>query len=309
MVSEERSDSRRGRRIIDGARRAAHAGLERVRRHRRASLALLLALVFLAGPGYTASRPDFYERFEDLSAYHETWSQSTHANVSCQSCHVSPRVLDQVVYGARMIGESYLSLLPLDREPRTLSRPTNAACDSCHVELREVSPAGDLRIPHLAHVGTDPGLGLECVVCHDELLTHAEDPTVPNITTPRMSRCLECHDGERAKQDCEACHTEKPVPESHQDPQFIVVHADLRDEIDCESCHAWRDEWCLDCHTRRPNSHGTGVNPSEWRAEHREVVGARQPRNCEACHEAPFCIECHGEVPQLNLDPALTLAR
>jgi hypothetical protein len=32
-------------------------------------------------------------------------------------------------------------------------------------------------------------------------------------------------------------------------------------------------------------------------------------RNCEACHAAPFCTRCHGELPKLNLDPALKLVR
>ena len=303
-MSADSSNTTFRRRIAEGLTRAARSGVEQARRYWRLALLGALVVIFVLGPGYTATQSDCYARFEDLGAYHQTWTESTHANVTCQSCHVRPSAVAQTTYAVRMVGEIYVSLLPLDREPQTLGRPTNDACDECHVDLRSVSPAGDLLIPHTAHVDA---LGIDCITCHVGELVHNDDPSVS--TTPRMATCLTCHDGEVAKENCDACHTEKATPESHQDPQFIVSHADLRDEIDCESCHAWRDEWCLDCHARRPRSHGSGVDPSEWRKEHREVVYAREQRNCEACHEAPFCTECHGEVPARNLDPTLTLAR
>jgi len=30
-------------------------------------------------------------------------------------------------------------------------------------------------------------------------------------------------------------------------------------------------------------------------------------RDCEVCHTGSFCINCHGDVPQLNFDPNLKL--
>ena len=38
------------------------------------------------------------------------------------------------------------------REPTLFDKPTNEACLSCHIDLRTVSPKGDLNIPHRAHV-------------------------------------------------------------------------------------------------------------------------------------------------------------
>ena len=41
------------------------------------------------------------------------------------------------------------------------------ACSKCHVDLRTVSPSGDLNIPHRAHVAV---LKMQCVECHDNLV-------------------------------------------------------------------------------------------------------------------------------------------
>lgn len=300
----DRDKQMNGRTIVDRVKQAAFAAAGFVRRHWRLALLGALVVLFMLGPGYTANRSDFYQRFEGLGAYYTTWDQSTHANVSCQSCHVDPGAISQGVYAVRMVGEVYMSLLPLDREPDTLGSPVNAACEGCHIDLRSVSPAGDLLIPHTAHVDA---LEIECIVCHVSELVHNENPEVS--TTPRMATCLTCHNGEVAKEDCDACHTDKAIPESHQETSFIVDHSTRQEQIDCTSCHAWHEAWCADCHARRPRSHGSGANPAEWRKAHRDAVELRDLRNCEACHEGDFCIECHGIVPERHLDPTLTLVR
>lgn len=273
-----------------------------VRRHWRLTLAVVLLVLIVAGPGYTATQPQFFERFERLGTYYETWNASTHANVPCQRCHVSPGIVAQSAYNLRMAGEIWVSLVPIGREPDVLGDTPNAACNECHIDLRSISPAGDLLIPHKAHVDA---LGIGCAVCHNDVMVHNDDPAIGSA--PRMATCLECHDGVKAKENCDACHTEKSLPEDHQSPEWLVVHSERQDDSDCVSCHGWVDEWCAQCHSRRPASHGLVADRSVWRKAHRTVIEDR--RNCEACHEGPFCIECHGEVPALNFDPALELAR
>jgi hypothetical protein len=71
---------------------------------------------------------------------------------------------------------------------------------------------------------------------------------------------------------------------------------------ECNKCHKWTERWCADCHAKKPKSHGT-----DWRAKHR--VKVKDHRNCEACHKPDFCVECHGEVPNRNLNPALKLVQ
>ncbi|MDP2233343.1 MAG: cytochrome c3 family protein [Actinomycetota bacterium] len=257
----------------------------------------IVALVFTAVvivPAYISLQPRFLQRYPNLNPEYRTWSTSVHAKVRCQACHVPPELTAQSAYGVRMLGEFYLSAVLRSRELKILSTPTNAACSSCHIDLRTVSPSGDLNIPHRAHVGV---LKLKCVRCH-EYLVHEKSPEGKHA--PRMTGCLTCHDGRQAKNACSTCHTDKGAPVSHRSPEWVVVHPLKQKNLDCKKCHAWTGNWCAECHSRRPKSH-----VAKWRSKHPLQVKAR--RNCEACHEAPFCIRCHGEVPQLNFNPALKL--
>lgn len=251
--------------------------------------AVLFVLVIV--PGYIASRPEFLLRYEGLQQPYETWNQSVHAKISCQSCHVPPNLPAQVAYDVRMLGEFYASLVAPGREPGVFAPPTDEACSSCHLDLRTVSPAGDLNIPHRAHVQV---LKMACNDCHSAVV-HVER----EFNRPPMAGCLNCHDGTTAKADCAACHTDKDRPETHNDVAWAVNHATMPTE-ECNSCHNWTEHWCSDCHAKRPASHS-----EDWRAKHRHQV--TQNRNCEACHEAPFCIRCHGELPRRNLNPTLRL--
>lgn len=262
----------------------------------RAVLALGLVLLVIALPAWIASRPGFFGGMPTLTEQYVPWATSTHLTVGCEGCHIPPRVLPRTLYHARLVGEFYLSWLPGDRTPDVFPRPTNEACLFCHSDLRSVSPRGDLQIPHRAHVTI---LAMDCVECHD-FLVHELSPA--GTHTPTMQGCLRCHDGDAAKDTCTACHTEKAAPADHAAPDWPVVHALRAQEPECDSCHKWTDDWCVDCHVRRPKSHG-----DDWRAVHRDRVKAH--RSCEACHEAPFCIRCHGELPLLNFDPDLELVR
>lgn len=295
-MSEERGTSQEGgwRKLADRVRGAVDIPPARRRLFLRLGVAALLLTVFVLVPGYLGVQPGFLERYENLAAGVQTWETSVHAKVDCQSCHVSPGLGSRARYSLRMLGEFYVSWVLPSREPDVLDRPANEACSSCHIDLRTVSPSGDLLIPHRAHVEI---LGLDCVACH-EFLVHELSPE--GKRTPRMSRCLECHDGEQAEAACTTCHTEKAAPENHQSSDWLVSHPDRQGEIDCADCHAWTDDWCVECHTRKPSSHAV-----RWRSNHRFKVEDR--RNCEACHEGEFCVRCHGEVPTLNFDPALAL--
>lgn len=261
-----------------------------------AGIALIFLVVLVIIPGYIASQPQFLNRYSSLKSAHETWTTSVHAEASCQSCHVSPKWTAQTIYSARMLGEFYLSFVVPSRQPKLLGTPTNDACQACHVDLRTVSPSGDLNIPHRAHVSV---LKLQCVQCH-EYLVHKTNPAGKH--TPAMAECLKCHDGKTAKNGCSTCHTDKALPENHKAADWAIVHADKQKEIDCAKCHKWTANWCAQCHSTRPRSH-----TPRWRTDHGAKV--KTHRNCEVCHDAAFCIRCHGEVPSENFNPALKLVK
>jgi len=252
------------------------------------AIALLLVLV----PMVLVVQRGYFKRIPALAREYEPWSTSPHAEVGCAECHVRPGVLTQTVYRTRMVGEFYLSLVARSHEPNVFAKPSNEACLKCHNDLRSVSPKGDLQIPHRAHVTV---LKMNCVECHDYLV-HELNPAGKH--TPTMAGCLRCHDGDTAKNTCTACHTQKAAPESHQAKDWLIQHPQQAAGAECDSCHKWTDKWCADCHARKPASH-----TKEWRAIHGTAV--KQHRSCEACHDGDFCVRCHGEVPQDNLNPSL----
>lgn len=264
------------------------------KRFARVAIVIAAVLVLVVLPGYLTSRPGFFGRYPTLEERHAEWSTSPHMGVGCQGCHVEPKPLSRAAYGARMVGEFYLSLVARDRTPRLFAQPTNDACLDCHSELRTSSPKGDLQIPHRAHITI---LKMPCVQCHNYLV-HELSPEGKHA--PRMLDCLACHDGDTAKDACSACHTDKAAPASHATAEWLIVHADQSEDPECVSCHKWKQDWCADCHRDLPQSHGI-----DWREVHGERVA--QHRSCEACHEEAFCIRCHGDVPGLNYDPALEL--
>ncbi|MBI5231460.1 MAG: hypothetical protein HY876_04760 [Coriobacteriales bacterium] len=260
------------------------------------SAAVGAVLVILVIPGYLGSRPGFFLRFDSTRSAYESWSESVHAKVGCEGCHVPPDSAARALYSVRMAGEFYLSFAAPSRQPAVLNEPRSGACSRCHVDLRSVSPSGDLNIPHRAHVEV---LKIPCVRCHAHLV-HEKSPEGKH--TPRMATCLECHDGKQAKDACSTCHTEKSAPKTHTARDWVIVHSQKAMTTDCAKCHGWTEDWCAECHSRRPRSHA-----GRWRTTHREKVESR--RNCEACHAAGFCVKCHGEVPRLNFDPALKLVK
>jgi hypothetical protein len=298
-VSEDRNtvDEQGQRAESDGA--AASNGPSPKRGRRRLLVAGIVALVVVFGvivPGYVATRPSYLQRYPNLRAAHETWATSVHAQATCQSCHVPPGFLAQTGYSLRMLGEFYISIVDRSREPDLLDKPTNAACSRCHIDLRTVSPSGDLNIPHRAHVSV---LKLDCITCH-EFLVHEASPEGKH--TPRMAACLTCHDGVKAKNACSTCHTSKAAPANHRSADWLIVHPERQGTLNCKTCHSWTDKWCAECHSKRPKSH-----TADWRTRHGAAV--KSHRNCEACHEPAFCVRCHGEVPKQNLNPSLTLVR
>lgn len=262
----------------------------------RVLIVALAVLILIGVPAYVGGLPGFFGRYDELAPKYDPWSKSTHVSASCKDCHVPPNALAQTAFRAKMVGQTYVSLVSRSGVPDLFPSPRNEACLECHDNLRSVSPKGDLKIPHKAHVSV---LKMDCVQCHD-FLVHEKSPE--GKLTPPMGGCLECHDGDKAKNACSACHTDKALPETHRSPDWTIIHAQKKNDPACVDCHAWVKDWCADCHARRPRSHG-----DNWRQTHRDAVDER--RSCEACHEAAFCERCHGEVPQLNFNPALKIVR
>ncbi len=244
----------------------------------------LVALVvfLLAWPLVSVLQPAYYTRYPDLRERMDNWSVSTHGRMSCADCHIEPGVRGWVGFVTRSVPAFYSQLIQGPHEQNLFALPTTAACQRCHTSYRQVSADGDLLIPHRAHVEI---LEVECVVCHSELV-HAESPE--GFNRPSMRMCLDqCHDGEIAGNECVKCHTRKHVPEDHLRSDWLQVHAEAADTIECGECHAWTPDYCEECHSKRPASH-----TENWKTDH-AARAAEHAAGCMVCHSEEDCGECH----------------
>lgn len=257
------------------------------RRRRRTLLAvgfvLVVAVVAVALPIISTLQPAYYERYPDLGERMDNWRNSTHGRMSCASCHIHPGASGMASFALRSIPAFYSQLIVGPSDTNLLGAPDHTACQTCHTSYRQVSADGDLLIPHRAHVEI---LEIDCVVCHEELVHGSNDL---GFNRPTMRMCLDtCHDGEQAGEECTKCHTRKHVPEDHLAPDWLEVHADQVDTIECGSCHEWTPDYCEDCHSKRPESHA-----GNWKTLHAERAKTHAA-GCLVCHGGEsFCEECH----------------
>lgn len=220
----------------------------------------------------------------------ETWEKTSHEKFHCDVCHEGPSVFSRFSSAARLTKDVIPHLTGSYSRPlRATEDIPNSYCLSCHVSWRNVSPSGDLKIPHKKHFEE---LDIECVYCHSRV-THMYELRGKKATRPPMTLCMQCHNGKKATFECTACHTEKPVPDNHKQPDWLEKHGELAEEIDCGKCHAWVLDYCQECHTKsRPSTH---VGGDKWKSLHRKRAQLK-PNTCLVCHSRDYCMRCHDEA-------------
>jgi hypothetical protein len=198
----------------------------------------------------------------------------------------------------------------------------DANCTTCHVPLAETTF-------RLARVAVLP-----IPVTHEHPRFLAELHGELALTDP--ARCSTCH----TRELCTSCHVDVPgvpviaqlppagprlelprfvasypVPPSHLDPRWEVLHARITEPAECSTCHT--RESCATCHQERlprvaaalpsaarveapgvitemraPASH---LSPSF--AMRHGAVAATRKETCTSCHvQSNFCAACHSPV-------------
>jgi hypothetical protein len=243
----------------------------------------LFVIVLLVLPVFSTLQPGYYGRYPDLRVRIDHWRSSTHARISCIECHVEPGVRGFAEFAIESIPTFYSQMLEGSNQNNMLEAPGILACQKCHTNFRQVSPDGDLLIPHRAHVEV---LKVECVVCHKSLV-HSEN--TQGFNRPEMSMCFDtCHDGVQATDECVKCHTRKATPKSHTAANWLEVHSRKVESTDCGSCHSWTPDYCDECHQKRPKSHA-----GNWKTDH-QIRAKKSSTGCLVCHGGEkFCKTCH----------------
>ena len=253
------------------------------------SLVALVIIVILALPVYSTLQPAYYERYPQLRGRIDAWKASTHARIPCSDCHIDPGAVGFLTFAAKSVPAFYSQLVFGPREQNLLQAPDRAACQKCHTAYRTVSPAGDLLIPHQAHVEV---LKVNCVVCHKNLV---HSLNADGYNKPEMQTCLnECHNGVRATNQCDKCHTRKQVPSGHLKNDWLTIHPTMVNTINCSQCHGWSPNYCRECHSHRPPSH-----MGNWKQNHQLRVKIRGTKGCLFCHGSQFCLKCHYQTPSV----------
>jgi hypothetical protein len=247
------------------------------------TLVALLVVVAVGLPVVSMLQGRYYERYPQLRGRIAAHTTSTHARISCAGCHVDPGPLGYGRFAVKAIPAFYSQLIFGPSEQNVLSVPDREACQKCHTAYRQVSPDGDLLIPHKAHVEV---LKINCAECHKDLVHSANSK---GFNRPEMEACLKvCHNGKTATNQCSKCHTRKQVPQSHMAKDWLQVHPTMTETGKCGECHAWAPDYCRQCHLNRPKSHA-----GNWKQLHGARAKSRGTKGCVFCHGEAFCKKCH----------------
>lgn len=237
--------------------------------------------------------------------------------MGCDFCH-DDAAASRSAADDLMPGEAACAIChPIDRADPGKQVPAGkpgARCTLCHPGWdgqgqppRLVVPKPNLKFSHELHVSRQ----IRCKSCHGDLRAKGVG-LATRAQLPRMSLCLDCHDGKKAAARCTTCHlgesgglvrTAYPqgalVPsgalhgDAH-DALFRTDHARVAasDEAYCGNCH--RRDFCVDCHdgAQKPlDFHG-----NDYVALH-PIDARRNDPDCSACHRRQtFCTGCHSRT-------------
>lgn len=234
-----------------------------------------------------------------------THDLTVHAEFKCIDCHIEPGKMEY--YKAKTIGAApkawYVTLGDL-RNPIYMAKApvSNAVCEKCHSENRDVTPRGDLIVNHQGHISED----ILCVSCHSGVahgkivergLNYHEDLDYWDMENgehlisdasirTNMGTCIDCHirynDGERPWEDKYFSLSYPPNYESQSFglyETFEIMRNQEENLQEGQISHA-----CSTCHTEWdiPENH----NRKDFVNNHGD----------DAVEDFASCINCHDQA-------------
>lgn len=229
-------------------------------------------------------------------------------NAACLSCHETEWSMES----------SRTAKVPHPAHQRVASE--TRSCVKCHkwtaheetyMQKHKTMPFSGVCASYGCHVGTKQTD--ECETCHHTLAKGDWKKEHPGVALQTGSNgCLEvCHEIDQ----CRGCHTTGKQPKvagvpvqsgvqaiqtAHVRPDWTEKHGAVAgaDPSQCMKCHV-SDGECRQCHARRPSFHGS---LESWIGTHKDVAPKnRNDRRCiSACHEKPWCEECHKQFKEMR---------
>ncbi|WP_316570443.1 NapC/NirT family cytochrome c [Neobacillus sp. YIM B06451] len=280
-----------------------------------ATLTLLFLVLFFT-IGFvgleTSSSSEFCSSCHEMKPEYYTWKASSHGEVDCVNCHIEPGVENLAKAKGNGLVELYKKQTQTYTAPIRMPKDIpDKSCERCHnVYKRDVTPSGDLIIPHDKHKNE----GIECIQCHsgvahakiaDRKITYKTDYLKWNehqgksimsdtkYTKPQMDTCMECHKARKAPLECTACHQSSMVPENHKTSEFkLGGHGKIKpsDLQTCDKCHSYMSSQSYDFfkeelnYKKYLNNEQTGVNIQTTVSQYAKAN--------------TFCKNCHGQQPK-----------
>ncbi|WP_053368268.1 NapC/NirT family cytochrome c [Bacillus sp. FJAT-27245] len=280
-----------------------------------ATLTLLFLVLFFT-IGFvgleTSSSSEFCSSCHEMKPEYYTWKASSHGEVDCVNCHIEPGVENL----AKAKGNGLVQLFK--KQTNTYLAPIkmpslipDKSCERCHnVFNREVSPSGDIIIPHDKHKKE----GIECVQCHsgvahgkiaERKVTYKSDyekwderlgamfMSDRKYSSPKMDTCMECHEARKVTLECKACHETSMVPENHKTTAFKAGgHGKIQPSNlkTCEQCHSYMSKESYDFFKEEPKYTQFLKNG------HTNTDTAKVSVN-QYAKTNTFCKDCHGQRP------------
>ncbi|EEG78220.1 cytochrome c3 family protein [Dethiobacter alkaliphilus] len=292
-----------------------------------------LFLVMVLTYSHDINNPDSCALCHVMVPHVRTWEASAHNNLSCLTCHQEPGLEGVARFQASLaqMGYKYLTetyYLPIT----TREKMTADGCYNCHALNREVTPSGDLIVPHYRH----EDVNIDCMECHQgvvhtnistrdfTLSTNVEQWTAAFASTQMayeyrnldMKECMDCHEALQADNSCEACHQVIVYPDSHNAPNFMTDHGRqaYQDLESCDFCHSWtrrnaeevehsdpvaayarENSLCYECHLQRPEGHD-----ERYRLNHAKDARINGTQGCMVCHNVQLGGNNQGEFSNIT---------
>lgn len=284
--------------------------------------AMTLTLIFIAaffaiglvGVESTSSSK-FCSSCHEMKPEFYTWQASTHSEVDCVQCHITPGVENYSKAKANGLVQVFRKQTNTYTAPIQMPKDIpNSACEKCHdMRVRQTTPSGDLIIPHDKHLDKD----IECIQCHSGIahgkiaerkVTFKTDyekwdsslgqsmMSDKKFVNPKMEKCMDCHIARDVTTECKACHTSGMVPESHKNASFKTeTHGQSAEKnlAKCNTCHLYMSDKEIKDMEEIPASQQFLSN------------GTVQKKSFSAqdyAKENTFCIKCHSTRPPSHIE-------
>jgi nitrate/TMAO reductase-like tetraheme cytochrome c subunit len=281
-----------------------------------ATLTLLFLAIFF-GISFvgleTTSSSEFCASCHEMKPEFYTLKASTHSEVDCVNCHIEPGAKNLAKSKAEGVIELY------KKQTKTYTAPIHmpkeipdSACETCHnIFKRDVTPSGDLIIPHDKHKNKE----IKCTQCHsgvahgkiaDRKMTFQADygkwnelvgqETMKDMKwiKPDMETCMDCHKARKVTIECSTCHKTGMLPNSHKKEDFKLVTHGLQAKNTLEKCN--------ECHEYMSADKLEGFFQEEPTVTQylKKDSNLTKKSHYDYAKENSFCRNCHMKRPSTH---------